>query len=112
MPETTDPIKKMLDESADPAASRKLLQFTVDLAKKAGITFTDTQLQVLCNHLIEMLKRSRSGETLPAVDPAMFSEVSQQSLDLAQQVVDNVGHLGASEKYVLSIHFEAAKNQL
>jgi PRD domain protein (TIGR03582 family) len=112
MPEHTDPITTMLDNSADPAASRRLLKQTVALAAAAGIQFTETQKQVLANHLIEMLQRSKTGEALPAVDPAMFAEVSKKSLDLAQQVVDAVGNLADSEKYVLSIHFEAAQNQL
>lgn len=105
-------VETMLQASADPASSRALVTWVVAAAKAEGITFTPVQLQVLTNHLIEMQGRAKSGETLPDVDPTMFAEVSRKSLDLAQKVVDHIGHLQDAEHYVLSIHFEAAQNKL
>ncbi|WP_165846863.1 transcriptional regulator [Lacticaseibacillus paracasei] len=105
-------VKAMIEQSSDAQAATALVNYVIKLAAAAEIHFTDLQLQVLTNHLIEMLGRSKSGEQLPAVDPTMFAEVSQKSLDLADQVVQHIGHLEVAEKYVLSIHFEAAQNKI
>lgn len=71
---------------------------------------TELQWTILINHLNEMLKRSTSAETIPDVDPAMFTEVSKEALTIAAEVVETIGNLTEAELYVLSIHFEAAKN--
>ena len=84
-------VKAMIEQSSDVQATTALVNYVIKLAVAAEIHFTDLQLQVLTNHLIEMLGRSKSGEQLPAVDPTMFAEVSQKSLDLADQVVQHIG---------------------
>ena len=61
------------------------------------------------NHLNEILKRSKEQETIPEVDPEMFSEVSKEALQLADGVVRKIDNLSQDEMYVLSIHFETAK---
>lgn len=105
-------VQKMIAQSQDPQAVQVIVSEVIQLAEQADIHFTAVQLQVLTNHLIEMINRSKSGEQLPAFDPQMFAEVSKKSLDLADQVVQRIGHLADAEKYVLSIHFEAAQNKI
>lgn len=51
----------------------------------------------------------KENRTILEVDPAMFSEVSEEALLISQLVVDKVGQLPKDETYVLSIHFESAK---
>ncbi|MGO3602164.1 MAG: PRD domain-containing protein [Enterococcus malodoratus] len=77
----------------------------------AAVKIEPTELQwtILINHLNEMLKRSKEQEKIPEVDPEMFSEVSQEALDLAEGVVKRISDLSQDEMYVLSIHFETAK---
>ena len=77
----------------------------------AAVKIEPTELQwtILINHLNEMLKRSKEQETIPEVDPAMFSEVSSEALKLADGVVRKIDNLSQDEMYVLSIHFETAK---
>ena len=70
---------------------------------------TELQWTILINHLNEMLKRSKEQETIPEVDPEMFSEVSKEALQLADGVVRKIDNLSQDEMYVLSIHFETAK---
>lgn len=76
---------------------------------KVSITPTDLQWTILINHLNEMIKRSKEQETIPEVDPEMFSEVSSEALKLADGVVRKINNLSQDEMYVLSIHFETAK---
>lgn len=75
----------------------------------ANIQPTDLQWTILINHLNEMFRRSKEQDRIPEVDPEMFSEVSSVALNLADGVVKSIGNLPQDEKYVLSIHFETAK---
>lgn len=75
----------------------------------ANIEPTDLQWTILINHLNEMFRRSKEQERIPEVDPEMFSEVSAIALDIADGVVKRISNLPQDEKYVLSIHFETAK---
>lgn len=110
--ELPEEVQTMIQQSSDAQAAEALVRYVIGLAAATEIRFTDVQLQVLTNHLIEMLNRSQSGEQLPAVGPQIFADVSQKSLDLADQVVRHIGHLAVAEKYILSIHFEAAQNKI
>ena len=89
------------------------LEELIDWIKKelALVKIEPTELQwtILINHLNEMLKRSKEQETIPEVDPEMFSEVSKEALQLADGVVRKIDNLSQDEMYVLSIHFETAK---
>lgn len=89
------------------------LEELIDWLKKelvlVKIEPTELQWTILINHLNEMLKRSKEQETIPEVDPEMFSEVSKEALQLADGVVRKIENLSQDEMYVLSIHFETAK---
>ena len=89
------------------------LEELIDWLKKelALVKIEPTELQwtILINHLNEMLKRSKEQETIPEVAPEMFSEVSKEALQLADGVVRKIDNLSQDEMYVLSIHFETAK---
>ena len=89
------------------------LEELIDWLKKelvlVKIEPTELQWTILINHLNEMLKRSKEQETIPEVDPEMFSEGSKEALQLADGVVRKIDNLSQDEMYVLSIHFETAK---
>lgn len=87
----------------------ELIDWLKDELAAAKIEPTELQWTILINHLNEMLKRSKEEETIPEVDPNMFSEVSSEALDLADGVVKKISNLSQDEMYVLSIHFETAK---
>ena len=93
------------------------LEELIDWLKKelALVKIEPTELQwtILINHLNEMLKRSKEQETIPEVDPEMFSEVSKEALQLADGVVRKSDNLSQDAMYVLSMHFETAhRNEL
>lgn len=71
---------------------------------------TELQWTILINHLDEMYRRSKDKEKILAVDSSLFSEVSEVSKEIAQEVVNEIGNLSPDEVYILSIHFESVKN--
>ncbi|MBO0451998.1 MULTISPECIES: PRD domain-containing protein [Enterococcus] len=86
-----------------------LINWLKEELSAVNIAPTELQWTILINHLNEMLKRSKEQERIPEVDPEMFSEVSQEALRLADGVVQKISNLTQDEMYVLSIHFETAK---
>lgn len=86
-----------------------LINWLKEELSAVNIAPTELQWTILINHLNEMLKRSKEQERIPEVDPEMFSEVSQEALRLADGVVQKISNLTRDEMYVLSIHFETAK---
>lgn len=105
----TNDAQAIIDGSANKVELEALIAKTDEWMKEKGIQATDLQWTILINHLNEMVKRSKSGETIPEVDPEMFNEVSEDALNIAGAVVQYLGNLAVDEKYVLSIHFESAK---
>ncbi|MBV7390669.1 MULTISPECIES: PRD domain-containing protein [Enterococcus] len=102
--------KKIIAESQQRKALEELIDFVEEQLKTPAIELSELQWTVLINHLNEMLKRSENHEAIQEVDASMFNEVSEESLMIAKKVVDFIGQLPIDEMYVLSIHFEAAKN--
>lgn len=101
---------KIIEESQSKEKLKQVVaQLEIRLAEHQIIP-TELQWTILINHLNEMLERSKTAETIPAVDPAMFDEVSKEALAIADEVVEMIGNLAKDEMYVLSIHFETAKN--
>ncbi|MFS2221248.1 glycine dehydrogenase [Pantoea sp. B65] len=67
------------------------------------------QQQMLVSHVRAMALRSLTGEALPEVEEDLFEDISPQSMQLARQVVDLFGNLPQEEAWLLSVHFEVAK---
>ncbi|WP_404413198.1 glycine dehydrogenase [Serratia aquatilis] len=68
------------------------------------------QQQMLESHIRAMVLRSITGEPLPEVDKSLFDEISAESMQLAEQVVNKLPTLPIEEAYLLSVHFEVAKD--
>lgn len=68
------------------------------------------QQQMLQSHIRAMVLRSITGEPLPEVDKSLFDEISAESMRMAEQVVDKFPTLPIEEAYLLSVHFEVAKD--
>lgn len=102
--------QKIITESQQKNTLEELIQFVEEQLVAPEIQLSELQWTVLINHLNEMLKRAATQEAIQEVDPSMFNEVSEESLMIAKKVVDYIGQLPIDEMYVLSIHFEAAKN--
>lgn len=89
------------------------LEEVIDMIQEAlikqDIKPTELQWTILINHINEMIIRSEENGLIPKVIPEMFAEVSKEALEIADKTVTFIGNLSIDEKYVLSIHFENAK---
>jgi len=90
----------------------KMLQQVFALLSRRHITPNDVQEQMLTSHVRAMAHRSISGEPLPEVDASLFEEISEDSMNLARDVVAEFGNLPKEEAWLLSVHFEVAKENL
>lgn len=107
----------MIEETGDKVAltaqlGEQMLAWTKALLAEQGITPNDVQEQMLSSHVRAMAHRSVTGEPLPEVDFSLFEEISQHSMELAKKVVDQFGNLPVEESWLLSVHFEVAKDNL
>ncbi|PIJ52042.1 glycine dehydrogenase [Erwinia sp. OLTSP20] len=90
-------------------AGRVMTQIA-QLFSARGIQPDAVQQQMLTSHVRAMALRSVTGEALPEVEAGLFEDISSDSMQLAQQVVDLFGNLPLEETWLLSVHFEVAKN--
>lgn len=101
--------KKIVAESENKSQLDNLLDWLVKYLTAEKIFPTELQWAILTNHLDEMIKRSKEGIELPEVERELFSDVSKESLEISKNIIDKVSGLNEDEAYVLSIHFEVAK---
>jgi PRD domain protein (TIGR03582 family) len=91
-------------------ADRMLAQVYA-LLRERNIIPNAVQEQMLTSHVRAMAHRSVTGE--PAeVDASLFDEISAESMALARDVVAEFGNLPEEEAWLLSVHFEVAKDNL
>ncbi|AHM71875.2 PRD domain-containing protein [Yersinia hibernica] len=96
-------------EEAIIITERVLAEITAML--NAENIFTNAvQQQMLTSHIRAMVLRAITGEPLPEVDKSLFDEISAHSMQMAQQVVNKFANLPIEEAYLLSVHFEVAKD--
>lgn len=96
------------DNEIQALAIRVLAQIT-ELFAARNIQPNPVQQQMLSSHVRAMALRSLTGETLPEVEEELFEDISPASMALAQQVVDLFANLPKEEAWLLSVHFEVAK---
>lgn len=99
------------DRGAQPVAelAERILTGVYTLLHRHGITPNAVQKQMLTAHVRAMAHRSITGEALPEVDAGLFEEISAESMRLARAVVAEFGNLPDEEAWLLSVHFEVAK---
>ena len=92
--------------------TEKVQAFINALLKTRNITPNAVQEQMLTSHVRAMAHRSLTGEPLPEVEESLFDEISADSLEMAKLVVEQFGNLPIEEAWLLSVHFEVAKDNL
>lgn len=92
-------------------ADRMLTQVYA-LLREHNIIPNAVQEQMLTSHVRAMAHRSVTGEPLPEVEASLFDEISADSMALARDVVAAFGNLPEEEAWLLSVHFEVAKDNL
>ncbi len=91
------------------ALADKVMAQIAGLFSAQAIIPNAVQQQMLTSHVKAMALRSLTGEPLPEVEEELFEDISPESMALAQQVVDLFGNLPREEAWLLSVHFEVAK---
>lgn len=92
--------------------TEQVLAFIRTLLEGQNITPNAVQEQMLTSHVRAMAHRSLTGEPLPEVEESLFEEISADSLEMAKAVVEQFGNLPVEEAWLLSVHFEVAKDNL
>lgn len=105
-----DALCQQTENTAQPGD--RMLAWVFDLLARNNITPNAVQKQMLSSHVQAMVHRSITGEPLPEVEASLFEEISDDSMRLAQAVVDEFGNLPVEEAWLLSVHFEVAKDNL
>ncbi|HBT4487340.1 TPA: PRD domain-containing protein [Enterococcus faecium] len=110
----SDEALKIIEESQNREKLKQVIDLIEERLVEHAIVPTELQWTILINHLNEMLKRSQRKETIPVVDRDLFKEVSKEvskeAITISDEIVRSIGNLTDDEIYVLSIHFETAKN--
>ncbi|OCG48645.1 hypothetical protein A9G35_01320 [Gilliamella sp. Choc5-1] len=100
----------MIEDSLDP---ERVTEQTIDIINgwlvQHQITQNDMQKAMLLSHVKAMVTRAKTLEKLPEVDPTLFEELSEESLDLARKTVSLFNSLPMEEAYLLAVHYEVAK---
>ncbi|WP_277622345.1 glycine dehydrogenase [Chimaeribacter californicus] len=89
--------------------TQQVLAEIMALLSRKAIYPNAVQQQMLDSHIRAMVLRSLTGEPLPEVEKDLFEDISADSMEMAEQVVESVGNLPIEEAYLLSVHFEVAK---
>ncbi|MEG3110406.1 glycine dehydrogenase [Pantoea sp. T14] len=87
----------------------KVLQQIAVIYAQHGIQPNAVQQQMLVSHVRAMASRSLTGEPLPEVEADLFEDISPETMQLSQQVVDLFGNLPREEAWLLSVHIEVAR---
>ena len=93
-------------------STKQTQEAMVEVTSGATETANAVQEQMLTSHVRAMAHRSVTGEPLPEVDASLFDEISAESMALARDVVAEFGNLPEEEAWLLSVHFEVAKDNL
>ncbi|MEL5517954.1 glycine dehydrogenase [Serratia bockelmannii] len=98
------------DVSEAGAITARVLADITAMLNAENIYTNAVQQQMLESHIRAMVLRSITGEPLPEVDKSLFDEISAESMQMAERVVDQFDTLPIEEAYLLSVHFEVAKD--
>jgi PRD domain protein (TIGR03582 family) len=102
-------LKQYLIKSQDPDVCERLYNDAIGYIHSKGYEIKDNQKEALLNHISEMVKRNINKETLHVEDKTVFNEVSQESMNKASDMVNQLKYISDDETYLLSIHFEVVK---
>lgn len=105
----TAEMRQLFQKSGDEALCEQVYLLSKQLCQQENIIMTDYQQLSLISHLSAMVHRSITKEKVTAVDKAIFTDVSENSIKLAKKITDFLPNLIADEVYLLSIHFEVAR---
>lgn len=103
-------FEKYVEKSHYKKELNQVMQYVMLLINESKLHPSSLEIQILGNHLSEMVNRAKKEEKLDKVDTEIFENVTPRSMEISQKIVHfiekNIGPISDSEKYILSIHFE------
>lgn len=101
---------RMIEDNLDvDLVTEKTINIINEWLKEKQIKQNDVQIAMLYSHIHAMVNRAKRLESLPNVDPALFNELSDESMALAHKTVNLFNNLSMDEAYLLAVHFEVAR---
>lgn len=101
---------RMIEDNLDvDLVTEKTINIINEWLKEKQIKQNDVQIAMLYSHIHAMVNRAKRLESLPNVDPALFNELSDESMTLAHKTVNLFNNLSMDEAYLLAVHFEVAR---
>ncbi|MCO6552219.1 MAG: PRD domain-containing protein [Gilliamella sp.] len=106
-----NPIKfRMIEDNLEPElVTEQTITIINSWLAQHQIIQNDVQKAMLFSHVKAMVERAKTLETLPEVDPGLFDELSEESLELARKTINLFDNLPIEEAYLLAVHYEVAK---
>ncbi|KDN10946.1 MULTISPECIES: hypothetical protein [Gilliamella] len=106
-----NPIKfRMIEDNLEPElVTEQTITIINSWLVQHQIIQNDVQKAMLFSHVKAMVERAKTLETLPEVDPGLFDELSEESLELARKTINLFDNLPIEEAYLLAVHYEVAK---
>lgn len=101
--------REIIGKSGDSDLCLEVLSYARKKLEAKKIVMTETQWLSFVSHIAGMVYRTINKEGIPAIEKAIFNEVSQDSIEMASDICKQLSNLQDDEKYLLSIHFETAK---
>lgn len=102
-------VKDIMLKSGDLECCERVFELSQKLCESEKVFMTDTQKLSVLSHLSAMVHRSITGEKLAPIERELFAGISSESLEMAKKVKESLTNLAEDEVYLLSIHFEVAK---
>lgn len=101
---------RMVEDNLDlDAVTEQTIAIINGWLQELHIKQNDVQKAMLLSHVKAMVERAKTGESLPEVDPTLFDEISEESMELARRTVKLFNNLPIEEAYLLAVHYEVAR---
>jgi len=101
--------REIISKSGNQDLCIDVLTYSKGFLESKEIVMTATQWLSFVSHISGMVYRSTIEEPIQSVEKEIFNEVSSDSILMASEICKQLSNLHEDEKYLLSIHFEAAK---
>lgn len=98
------------DELNIKEVEEETIQIINEWLNQKKIIQTDVQKEMLRSHINAMVERAKTLEKLPEIEPELFDELSEESMEMARQTVELFDSLEKEEAYLLAVHYEVAKS--
>jgi len=111
-----DLIKSKLNINEDELGEIKDdLEYVDKVLKKYDIVFDDVFAISFYNHIIQFIKRAKTGKFIDPIEKEMVSELNENSIRIGTELLSEVfnrykADVNISEIYLISIHIQVAMN--